>query len=85
MTKARKTLQTAVQGKSSIRFRDFQSLLIAMGFRLDRISGSHHIYFHPAAPRPLSIQPVGNEVKRYQIRQFLDMVEEFGLTLSGDD
>ena len=34
-------------------------------------------------PRPLSLQPQGREAKPYQIRQFLEMVEEFGLTMEG--
>ena len=31
--------------------------------------------------RPLSVQPIGNMAKPYQIEQFLDIVEEFGLTV----
>lgn len=59
----------------------FQRVLEAFGFNLDRIKGSHHIYRHPAVPRPLSIQPVKKMAKPYQIDQFLDNVEEFGLTI----
>lgn len=33
----------------------------------ERTKGSHRIYVHPKVPRPLSIQPQGNEAKRYQL------------------
>ena len=65
-----------------MRFRDFQRILEAFGFVLDRINGSHHQYKHALATRPLSIQPKGNMAKPYQIDQFIDMVEEFGLTMA---
>lgn len=48
---------------------------------MDRIRGSHHIYEHRAAPRPLNIQNCRGEAKPYQIRQFLRDVEQFQLTL----
>lgn len=68
--------------RTSMRFRDFQRVLEAFGFRLDRVNGSHHQYKHPLSSRPLSIQPKGNMAKPYQIEQFLSMVEEFGLTMA---
>lgn len=64
-----------------MRFRDFERILKAFGFQLDRISGSHHIYKHPDVCRLLSIQPRGDKAKPYQIDQFLDIVEEFGLEM----
>jgi predicted RNA binding protein YcfA (HicA-like mRNA interferase family) len=34
----------------NIAFRDLTNLVEGFGFNLDRISGSHHIYSHPAYP-----------------------------------
>jgi predicted RNA binding protein YcfA (HicA-like mRNA interferase family) len=65
--------------KREVSFRDFARLLAAFGFTLDRTVGSHRQYVHPAVPRPLPVQPSGKEAKRYQVRQFLDIVEEYGL------
>jgi predicted RNA binding protein YcfA (HicA-like mRNA interferase family) len=76
-----KLYQRLVATRASMRFRDFQRVLEAFGFTLDRIKGSHHSYRHPDVPRPLSIQPRGNMAKPYQIDQFLDMVEEYGLKI----
>lgn len=67
----------------NVGFAEFRRLIEAFGFELRRISGSHHIYRHPHVPRPLSLQPKEREAKPYQIRQFLVMVEEFGLTMEG--
>ncbi len=81
MIKPSKLYARLIASRTSMRFRDFQRILAAFGFELDRISGSHHQYRHSLASRPLSIQPKGNMAKPYQIDQFLDIVEEFGLTM----
>ena len=65
----------------NVGFTEFCRLIEAFGFELRRVSGSHHIYRHSRVPRPLSLRPRGREAKPYQIRQFLEMVEEFGLTM----
>ena len=80
MSKIAKLYAQLIASRSSIRFSDFQRVLRAFGFTLDRINGSHHQYKHPKVSRPLSVQPKGNMAKPYQIDQFFDMVEEFGLT-----
>lgn len=67
----------------NVGFDELRRLIEAFGFELRRISGSHHIYRHPRVPRPLSLQPRGREAKPYQIKQFLEMVAEFGLTMEG--
>lgn len=81
MTQIEKLYFRLVQSRAAMRFADFERILIAFGFALDRINGSHHIYKHSAVPRRLSIQPRGGQAKPYQIDQFLDMVEEFGLEM----
>lgn len=67
--------------RATLPFRDFERLLEAFGFRLDRTKGSHRQYVHPAVPFVLTVQPDGKDAKRYQVRQFLDMVAEFGLSM----
>jgi hypothetical protein len=81
MTKAQKLYEQLVRSPRSVRFREFQRVLTCFGFALDRVRGSHHIYQHRLVARPLSVQPVGNMAKPYQIEQFLDIVEEFGLMI----
>lgn len=84
MVRPSRLFQKILTSRNSIPFRDFERVLAAFGFRLDRIAGSHHIFVHPNIPRPLSIQRRGKEAKPYQLRQFLDMVEIYGLTI-GDE
>lgn len=62
-----------------ISFRDFERLLRAFGFILDRMTGSHRQYVHPLVPRPFPVQPTGKDAKRYQVREFLELVEGYGL------
>jgi predicted RNA binding protein YcfA (HicA-like mRNA interferase family) len=66
----------------NIRFEELCRLAEAFGYRLDRVSGSHHIYEHPQAERPLNLQNVGGKAKAYQVRQFLREIEEFHLTMN---
>ena len=79
MAKARAILEKVMSGQGRIQFKEFQKLLAKLGFRLDRVRGSHHIYVHSKVTRPLSIQPIGNEAKPFQVRQLRDMITEFGL------
>ena len=65
----------------NVDFTEFRRLIEAFGFELRRVSGSHHIFSHPKVPRPLSLQPRHKEAKPYQISQFLEMVEEYGLAM----
>ncbi len=65
----------------NVGFTEFCRLIERFGFELRRVSGSHHIYRHPGAARPLSLQPRNGEAKPYQIAQFLDIVEEYGLRM----
>lgn len=62
-------------------FTELQALAAAFGFELSRITGSHHIYRHPGVRSSLNIQPEGHAAKRYQVRQFLAMIDENDLTM----
>ena len=81
MAAPKKTLETIKRGGANIAFRDFQRPIEKLGFRLNRISGSHHIYIRPRVSRPMNVQSVGKDAKPYQIRQLRDIIEEFGLRL----
>jgi predicted RNA binding protein YcfA (HicA-like mRNA interferase family) len=65
----------------SVAYRDFEKLLLAFGFEFDRMNGSHGIYVHPLVPRPFPIQPDGKDAKRYQVRELLELIEEYGLSM----
>lgn len=80
MTRPEKLYARLLSGpRSAIAFRDFERLLLSFGFTLARTVGSHRQYVHPLVPRPFPVQPQRKDAKRYQVRQFLDMVEGYGL------
>jgi predicted RNA binding protein YcfA (HicA-like mRNA interferase family) len=81
MTSPKRAFEAVATGRGTIEFRDFERLLGALGFRLNRTSGSHRIYVHPRVPRPFSVQRSGRDAKPYQVRQLRDMIREFELTL----
>jgi hypothetical protein len=75
-------LQRLARGATrNVRFGDLVDLVEALGFRLVRQSGSHHIFAHPGLPELLNLQDVRGEAKPYQIRQFLRLVERYNLKL----
>jgi hypothetical protein len=67
--------------QKNIRFADDQAAIEAFGFRLDRVSGSHHIYIHPNVKELINLQDVNGIAKPYQIKQFLEIVERYNLGL----
>ncbi len=83
--KKRKLLQKALSGTKNFRFAELCQFAIAMGYKLDRVSGSHHIFVHAKASRPLNIQNVHGQAKPYQVRQLLRDIEEFTLQLENNE
>jgi predicted RNA binding protein YcfA (HicA-like mRNA interferase family) len=66
----------------TVSFRDFIALIEAFGFAHSRTKGSHQSYKHPTCPKLMVVQPIGKDAKRYQVREFLDLVREFELHMS---
>ena len=84
--KRRRLLQRLAEGQlKNVAFADMMNMVQGFGFRLDRISGSHHIFIHPAVQELVNLQEVKGEAKPYQIRQFLRMVERYNLRLEDEE
>ena len=66
---------------SNVAFRDMQALVEAFGFEVARVSGSHHIYARSGVRELVNLQEVKGQAKPYQVRQFLRLVERYGLSL----
>lgn len=80
--KRKKLLQRLSRGAlHNVSFAELTSPAEGFGFRLARVSGSHHIFTHPAIPELVNVQEVGGQAKPYQIRQFLRLIERYNLTL----
>ena len=81
----RRLLTRLTQGVlQNVAFDDMVDLVEGLGFRLSRVSGSHHIFRHPDIGAKLNLQPYGGQAKPYQIRQLLRLVEHFNLTLEDE-
>jgi hypothetical protein len=76
-----KILQQILSGKKNIKFTDFIKLVKAFGFVLDRTRGSHHIFKKDGVVELINVQNYKGEAKLYQIKQFLEIVERYGLSL----
>lgn len=82
MVKPSKLYAQLLQSTSrTVDYRDFIAMIEAFGFAKIRTKGSHASYAHPDCAKLLVLQPKGNEAKRYQVREFLAIVEEYRLTL----
>ena len=81
MAKLKKTLAKVLAGSKNIAFSDFVLLVEGFGFRLSRISGSHHIFVHPEVKELVNLQNVNGQIRPYQIRQFMELVERNALNL----
>jgi hypothetical protein len=81
----RNLLKRIVVSPHNVRFRDLLTLAKALGFRVARIEGSHHILTHPGLPELLNLQDVKGQAKPYQIRQLLQLVERYDLHVEDDE
>ena len=81
MAKLKKILAKVLAGSKNIAFSDFVSLVEGFGFRLSRVSGTHHIFVHSAVRELVNLQNVGGQVKPYQVKQFMELVERYSLQL----
>jgi predicted RNA binding protein YcfA (HicA-like mRNA interferase family) len=80
----RRLLKRILVAPHNVRFRDLLGLANALGFRVERIEGSHHILTHPDLAELLNLQEVKGEVKPYQVRQLLRLIERHNLSLRED-
>lgn len=81
MASARKLLARILGGSRNVAFNDFVKLVEAFGFRLLRVSGSHHVFGQPGVSELINLQDVNGQAKPYQIKQFLQLVEMYNLQL----
>jgi len=79
--KKQKLLKKLLSGSKNIRFLEVVACAEAFGFQMKGISGSHHIYVHPDIPELLNLQDVKGKAKPYQIKQLLQLIEQYNLEM----
>ena len=82
--KKRKLLRKLLSGSKNVRFSEVVACAEAFGFRLDRVSGSHHIFVHPDIPELINLQDVKGKAKPYQIKQLLQTIEAYNLRMEDE-
>ena len=72
----KKVYESVISGKSdnNIKYTDFQSLIIGLGFEFVRQNGSHEIYSNKKIQKSMNIQNDGSKAKAYQVRQVLEAI-----------
>lgn len=73
-----------MENNKNVGFNEMSILLGRYGFNLSRISGSHHIFINPNIKELVNIQNVNGQVKPYQIKQFLRLIEKYNLQMKED-
>ena len=81
----RKLLKKALSSPANLRFEEACALARAFGFRLSRVSGSHHIFAHLNVRELVNLQDVEGKAKPYQVKQLLALVERYNLSLGGEE
>ena len=82
----RRLLKRLSQGAlRNIAFGDMIDLVEGFGFKLARVTGSHHIFSQPTIQELVNLQEVKGQAKPYQIRQFLRLVERYNLKLEDEE
>jgi predicted RNA binding protein YcfA (HicA-like mRNA interferase family) len=81
MTQKQKLLRKLLTGSNNIAFNDMVAIVEAFGFQLSRVNGSHHIFENAEISEQLNLQNKKGKAKPYQIKQFLQLVEQYNLTL----
>lgn len=74
-------LEQARRSPANVRFADLRRLVEALGYKLRRQKGSHHVFTHAARPNlpMINLQSDGATAKPYQVRQVLRLIEENNL------
>ena len=72
----KRVYQAVISGKSdnNIDYKDFQNLILSLGFKLQRQKGSHVRYRHNGVKKAMSIQKDGNKAKPYQVKQLRNII-----------
>ena len=81
MARLKKILAKVLAGSRNIAFSDFVLLVEGFGFRLSRVSGSHHIFVHDSVKELVNLQDVDGQVKPYQVKQLMQLIERYNLKL----
>jgi hypothetical protein len=75
----RENYQKLKRAPANIRFTEICQIALSFGFQYAGGEGSHRIYVRPGVNEMLNFQNVRGMAKSYQVRQFIKIIEKYGL------
>jgi len=81
MGKLEKLFIRVKSNPNNVRFDEICKLAEVFGFKYRGGKGSHNVYTRKGIPEILNFQNVKGMVKPYQVRQFLQIIEEYNLIM----
>lgn len=72
--RTRKLLERLKNNPTGITFDQIRTLLLREGFRLDRITGSHHIFKRSGVTFVIPVH--ANRVKSVYVKRVIELVEQ---------
>ncbi|MBF0503182.1 MAG: type II toxin-antitoxin system HicA family toxin [Candidatus Riflebacteria bacterium] len=76
-----KLLVRLLRRPKNFSFADALKIAEAFGFLVVRLNGSHHILKRSGIPELINLQDVGGQARPYQLRQLLELIERYDLTM----
>ncbi len=83
MGKYEKLIQTILSGKAdnNIKFKQLCFLLVKLGF-IERIKGSHHIFYKEDIVEIINLQSKDGNAKNYQVKQVRELIVKYKLEIN---
>jgi hypothetical protein len=69
---------------TNVSFVDARRLVAALGFDELRVKGSHHVYGRAGIAEQLNLQNRAGQAKPYQLRQLMELVRRYHLSIEDD-
>lgn len=85
MSKLEKLFDRIKNNPQNVRFDEICKIAEAFGFRYKGGKGSHRVYSRKGIVEILNFQNVHGMAKPYQVRQFLKILEDNGLTIKEEE
>jgi len=75
----RETYERLKRAPANVRFEEICKDAVDFGFIYKGGQGSHRIFVRPGIKEMLNFQNVRGTAKTYQVRQFIKVIEKYGL------
>lgn len=86
MSKRDKRLRKIRNNPKNVSFDELQTILLSFGFELDRVTGSHHVFFiETDDERKILTVPFRRPVKPVYVKKAVQLIDKYILGENEDD